>query len=139
MQLQDKAITAHVAQNTNGRRSAVDDRITRHPGYALSQRIRKRVEEAFGWAKTVAGLRKMRHRGLLKGRLAIHPRDGRLQPRPAAQIARRGCPMSRRTSDALLPPWSASNATCRKSPPAPAIPIAAKARAPKISIFSAPC
>jgi hypothetical protein len=39
-----------VAQNTNGRRSAVDDRITRHPGYALSQRIRKRVEEAFGWA-----------------------------------------------------------------------------------------
>jgi IS5 family transposase len=66
MQLQDKAITAHVAQNTNGRRSAVDDRITRHPGYALSQRIRKRVEEAFGWAKTVAGLRKMRHRGLLK-------------------------------------------------------------------------
>jgi transposase len=47
--------------------------------------------------------------------------------------------MSRRTSDALLPPWSASNATCRKSPPAPAIPIAAKARAPKISIFSAPC
>jgi Transposase DDE domain len=37
-----------------------------HPGYAISQRIRKRVEEAFGWAKTVAGLRKMRHRGLLK-------------------------------------------------------------------------
>jgi IS5 family transposase len=66
MQLQDKAITPHVAQNTNGRRSAVDDRITRHPGYAISQRIRKRVEEAFGWAKTVAGLRKMRHRGLLK-------------------------------------------------------------------------
>jgi len=66
MQLQDKAITPHVAQNTNGRRSAVDDRITRHPGYVISQRIRKRVEEAFGWAKTVAGLRKMRHRGLLK-------------------------------------------------------------------------
>src|SRR5437773_6464911 len=66
MQLQDKAITPHVAQNTNGRRSAVDDCITRHPGYAISQRIRKRVEEAFGWAKTVAGLRKMRHRGLLK-------------------------------------------------------------------------
>jgi IS5 family transposase len=65
-QLQDKAVTPDVAQNTSGRRSAIDDRITRHPGYAISQRIRKRVEEAFGWAKTVAGLRKMRHRGLLK-------------------------------------------------------------------------
>ena len=48
------------------RRLTIDDRITRHPGYAISQRIRKRVEEAFGWAKAVAGLRKMRHRGLLK-------------------------------------------------------------------------
>ena len=66
MRLQDNAVTPHVAQNAKGRRSAVDDRITRHPGYAISQRIRKRVEEAFGWAKTVAGLRKMRHRGLLK-------------------------------------------------------------------------
>ena len=55
-----------MAQNTTGRRSALDDHTTRHPGYAISQRIRKRVEEAFGWAKTVAGLRKMRHRGLLK-------------------------------------------------------------------------
>ena len=66
MPLQHKAVTPHVAQNTSGRRSAIADRITRHPGYAISQRIRKRVEEAFGWAKTVAGLRKMRHRGLLK-------------------------------------------------------------------------
>ena len=66
MPLQHKAVTPHVAQNTSGRRSAIADRITRHPGYAISQRIRKRLEEAFGWAKTVAGLRKMRHRGLLK-------------------------------------------------------------------------
>jgi transposase len=65
-ELRDRAVTPHVAQNTSGRRSAIDGRTTRHPGYALSQRIRKRVEEAFGWAKTVAGLRKMRHRGLLK-------------------------------------------------------------------------
>jgi Transposase DDE domain len=50
----------------HGRRSAIDGRTTRHSGYAVSQRIRKRVEEAFGWAKTVAGLRKMRHRGLPK-------------------------------------------------------------------------
>jgi len=66
MELRDKAVTPHVAQNTSGRRSAIDARTTRHPGYAISQRIRKRVEEAFGWAKTVAGLRKMRHRGLPK-------------------------------------------------------------------------
>ena len=66
MELREKAVTPHVAQSTNGRRSAIDGRTTRHSGYAVSQRIRKRVEEAFGWAKTVAGLRKMRHRGLPK-------------------------------------------------------------------------
>jgi hypothetical protein len=66
MELRDKAVTSHVAQNTSARRSAIDGRTTRHPGYAISQRIRKRVEEVFGWAKTVAGLRKMRHRGLPK-------------------------------------------------------------------------
>ena len=66
MELRDKAVTPHVAQNQNGRRSAINGRITRHPGYAVSQRIRKRIEEVFGWAKTVAGLRKMRHRGLPK-------------------------------------------------------------------------
>jgi IS5 family transposase len=66
MELRDKAVTPHVAQNTSARRSAIDGRTTRHPGYVISQRIRKRVEEAFGWAKTVAGLRKMRHRGLPK-------------------------------------------------------------------------
>jgi len=64
--LRDKAVTPHVAQHTNGRRSAIDDGTAGDPGYAISQRIRKRVEEAFGWAKTVAGLRKVRHRGLLK-------------------------------------------------------------------------
>jgi transposase len=59
-------VTPHVAQNDNGRRSAIDGRTTRHPGYVVSLRIRKRIEEAFGWAKTVAGLRKARHRGLPK-------------------------------------------------------------------------
>jgi IS5 family transposase len=63
-ELREVNVTPHVAQNTNGRRSAIDGRTTRHPGYAVSQRIRKRIEEAFGWAKTVAGLRKARHRGL---------------------------------------------------------------------------
>jgi transposase len=55
-------VTPHVAQNTS-RRSAIDGRTTRHPGYQASQRVRKRIEEAFGWIKTVGGLRKTRHRG----------------------------------------------------------------------------
>lgn len=53
----------HVAQNDTRRRSAIDARTTRHPGYAISQRKRKRVEEPFGWIKTAGGLRKTRHRG----------------------------------------------------------------------------
>jgi len=48
-------IAPHVTQNTNGRRSAIDGRTTRHPGYAISQRIRNRVEEIFGWTKTIGG------------------------------------------------------------------------------------
>lgn len=55
---------AHVAQNTTNRRSAIDGRTTRHVAYVLSQRFRKRIEEPFGWIKTVAGLRKTRHRGI---------------------------------------------------------------------------
>jgi transposase len=55
-------VTPHVAQNTS-RRSAIDERTTRHSGYAQSQRARKRVEEIFGWVKTVGALRKTRHRG----------------------------------------------------------------------------
>jgi transposase len=54
----------HVAQNRKGRSSAIDGRTTRHPGYVISQRLRKRVEEIFGWMKTVGNLRKTRHRGI---------------------------------------------------------------------------
>jgi transposase len=57
-------VTPHVAQNNKGRRSAIDGRTTRHAGYLISQRKRKRVEEIFGWMKTVGGMRKLRHRGL---------------------------------------------------------------------------
>src|SRR3954467_648008 len=56
-------VTPHVAQNSAGRRSAIDGRVTRHQGYALSQRIRKRIEEAFGWAKAISGLGRTRFRG----------------------------------------------------------------------------
>jgi hypothetical protein len=57
-------VTPHVAQNNRNRRSAIDERTTRHAGYLISQRKRKRVEEIFGWLKTVGMLRKTRHRGL---------------------------------------------------------------------------
>ena len=57
------AITPHVAQNDTRRRSAIDGRTTRHAGYAISQHKRKRIEEIFGWLKTVGGMRKLRHRG----------------------------------------------------------------------------
>ena len=56
-------MTPHVAQNTSKRSSRIDGRTTRHPGYALSQRRRKQVEEVFGWMKTVGLLRKVRRRG----------------------------------------------------------------------------
>src|SRR5881227_4051017 len=58
--------TPHVAQNTTNRRSAIDRRTTRHSGYAVSGRVRKRIEEVFGWSKAVAGFRKTRHRGLAR-------------------------------------------------------------------------
>jgi transposase len=63
-ELRTMNVTPHVAQNTGGRRSAIDGRTTRHGGYAVSQRIRKRIEEAFGWIKTVAGQEKTKLRGI---------------------------------------------------------------------------
>src|SRR6202521_1829538 len=62
--LRQRQVTPHVTQSTTGRRSAIDGRTTRHAGYATSQRIRKRVEEIFGWMKTVGLMRKTRHRGV---------------------------------------------------------------------------
>ena len=61
--LRDRNITPHVAQNDTNRRSAIDRRTTRHPGYTVSQKKRKLVEQMFGWAKTVGLMRKTRHRG----------------------------------------------------------------------------
>jgi transposase len=60
-------VTPHVAQNLERPGgSAIDARTTQHVGYAISQRKRKRIEECFGWLKTIALLRKVRHRGLFK-------------------------------------------------------------------------
>ena len=61
--LRTMGATPHLAQHTTRRRSAIDARTTRHPGYAISQQKRKLVEQGFGWMKTIGGLRKLRHRG----------------------------------------------------------------------------
>ena len=62
-ELREHQVTPHIACKPN---SAIDGRTTRHPGYAISQCKRKRIEEIFGWLKTVAGLRKTRHRGVAR-------------------------------------------------------------------------
>jgi transposase len=67
--LRAREVTPHVTQNTSGRRSAIDGRTTRHAGYAVSQRVRKRVEECFGWIKTTGNGRKLRYIGLAKNQL----------------------------------------------------------------------
>jgi hypothetical protein len=129
MQVHDKAVTPHVAQNTGGRRSTIDDRITRHPGYAISQRIRKRVEEAFGWAKAVIDLRKMRHRGLLKVDWQFTLAMAAYNLVRLPKFARRGHPMSRHTSHAY-PASVGAQFDLLQNPPATAMPIVAETRAP---------
>ena len=68
-ELRRRAVTPHVAADRRVsktgvvRRSAIDGRTTRHPGYEISQRKRKRIEEVFGWVKAAAGLRQTKHRG----------------------------------------------------------------------------
>ena len=68
-----RGVTPHVAQNiTEQRGSAIDARTTRHPGYSISQRIRKRIEEIFGWTKTVANFRRTRFKGRHRTELASY-------------------------------------------------------------------
>jgi len=62
-ELRDHQVTPHLARKYT---SVIDERTTRHPGYAISQQKRKRIEEIFGWLKTIAGLRKTRHRGVAR-------------------------------------------------------------------------
>ena len=63
-ELRSMNVAPHVAAKVKG--SALDGRTTRHPGYAASLRVRKRIEEAFGWAKSAAGFARTRHRGLAR-------------------------------------------------------------------------
>jgi transposase len=64
--LREMKVTPHVAQNNTNRRSAIDGRTTHHPGYAISQKKRKRIEESFGWMKIIGMLKKVKLRGLEK-------------------------------------------------------------------------
>jgi transposase len=69
----EAGVTPHVAQFENARRSsAIDRRTTRHIGYAISQQIRKRIEQIFGWIKTVGGLRRTRFKGRERTQLAAY-------------------------------------------------------------------
>ncbi|MCC6808075.1 MAG: IS5 family transposase [Deltaproteobacteria bacterium] len=71
-QCRARNVTPHVAQNCSRRRSAVDRRTVRHGGYAVSQRIRKRVEEIFGWMKTIGNFRRTRFKGLARTEFASY-------------------------------------------------------------------
>ena len=64
--LREMKVTPHVAQNNTNRRSAINGRTTQHRGYAISQKKRKRIEESFGWMKTIGMLKKVKLRGLEK-------------------------------------------------------------------------
>ena len=88
-ELRSMNVTPHVAQNTIGRSSAIDGRTTRHAGYAISQRIRKRIEEAFGWMKTIAGQQRDQVTRERSRRLVLRLRRRRIQSRPVAEAARR--------------------------------------------------
>ncbi len=66
-EIREKGVTPHVAQRVH---SAIDGRTTRHRGYGISQKIRKRIEEIFGWMKTVGGFRRTRYRGIERTGLA---------------------------------------------------------------------
>ena len=66
--VRELGFTPHIAPNTTRQRSTIDGRTTRHPGHVVSQRIRKRIEEPFGWIKTIAGGRKLRYIGQARNR-----------------------------------------------------------------------
>ncbi len=104
MELREQAVTPHLAQNQSGRRSAIDGRTTRHPGYAglaarpQAHRRGLRPGQHAGRAAQAAAPR------TAQGRLAIHPDDGRPRSRPIAEIAGRGRTMTVRLGPLAAPP-----------------------------------
>ena len=75
--MSDMLVTPHVAQKQG---SAIDRRTTRHDGYLLSQRARERVDEVFGWVKTVDGRRKLRYGGVARDRFWPATDSGWISP-----------------------------------------------------------
>lgn len=115
-------ITPHVAQNAYAaagratRRSAIDRRTTRHPGYALSQQKRERIEEILGWLKSVRGCRQTRFRGLERVRHGVHRGARRLQSDPHPQaLGAGGMRPSGKVGNAITP-TSAAAAPGRSAP-----------------------
>jgi len=84
-ELRGMNITPHVAQNTANRRSAIDERTTRHAGYEVSQRKRKRVEQSFGWMKIVGDAKEGEVERNRQGGVAVYLYWGGLQPVPIAK------------------------------------------------------
>ena len=107
--LRRMVVTPHVAQKS--RSSAIDGRTTQHPGYALSQRHRKKIEEPFGWAKTVGGMAQTAPPRPRQGPRPVHDDHGRLQPRPTTEAP--GSLTGRGDNAPRLPP-----AGCRLRTPA---------------------
>jgi hypothetical protein len=103
-------VTPHIAQNTS-RRPAIDGRTTRHPGYEASQRVRKRIEEAFGWIETTGGLRKTRHH--------VTERVGWMFTLTAAACTWSGCPSRSRPADHARNPPRAPPDGLRRRPGTP--------------------
>ena len=110
--MRERRVTPHVAQNTSGRRSAIDGRTARHRGYAVSQRIRKRVEEIFGWMKNSGKISAHTVSGVGPDRVGRVPGSDGLQPGANGQA----CPeRSRRAAESatgghshpgsVTPPW----------------------------------
>jgi len=113
--LREYNVTPQVAQNTTNRRSAIDGRTTRHPGYAVSGRMRKRIEEVFGWTK---GRRLSQDPSPWSGpcRLDVHADCHCLQPHSPAQAGGdRGLTVSAICSDMAVPTKSTQSSACRAS------------------------
>ena len=83
--LRDQNVTPHVAQNTTNRPSAIDGRTTRHYGYEMSQKARKRIEEVFGWMKTIGPMAKTKYPRSRSGRMDVYLHRGSVQPDPDSQ------------------------------------------------------
>ena len=89
-ELRSVNVRPHVARPLRG--SAIDRRTKRHPGYGTSQRIRKRIEEAFGWVKTIGGMRRPMRRGTLLGSIgwiAAHSKSVRSKRAKSPPASRR--------------------------------------------------